>query len=105
MGVRERKVENYLDEQIRKMGGITRKWVSPGRDGVMDRICFIDPEWFVEVKTTDGTRSKNQRREGDKLMKKGARVAIVFGNAGVDKLIHWLKVNKETKPSVQIIFK
>jgi len=44
MGVRENKVEKYLDKEVSKIGGITRKWVCPGRDGVPDRICFINAD-------------------------------------------------------------
>jgi len=106
MGVRENKVERYLKEQIElHFGGATRKWVSPGRDGVMDQICFIDPVWFAEVKTTDGTHETHQKREADRLIKLGARVVVVYGNQGVDKFIEWLKSYKDTQPPVQVIFK
>ena len=106
MGVRENKVETYLREQIKlHFNGDTRKWVSPGRDGVMDQICFIDPEWFVEVKTIDGDHTTAQKREANRLIKLGARVVIVWGHAGVDKFIYWLQANKHTQPQVQVIFR
>ncbi len=38
MGVIENKVEKYLDDGVKQLGGITRKWGSPGVDGVPDRI-------------------------------------------------------------------
>ena len=51
MGVRENKVEKYLDAEVNRLGGITRKWVSPGRDGVPDRIIILNGHiCFVEVK-------------------------------------------------------
>lgn len=109
MGVRENKVETYLDEQIEKhFNGITHKWVSPGHDGVPDRICFINPEWFVEVKTSDGVQFDTQKREAKRLIKHGARVAIVYGHEGVDEFIHWLKSTPSMKyiqQPVQLIFK
>ena len=105
MGVRENKVEKYLDEQVTKLGGTTRKWVSPGRDGVMDRICFLNPEWYVEVKTSDGVLEDNQEREGQRLIDKGARVAIVYGNSGVDTFIHWVKKNKNLQLNWQVSFR
>jgi len=61
--------------------------------------------WFVEVKTVDGTQSKNQRREAARLIKSGSRVALVYGNVGVDKFIEWLRINKDSKPQVQVVFK
>lgn len=105
MGTRENKVEKYLDEQVTKLGGITRKWVSPGRDGVMDRICFLNPEWFVEVKTIDGVREPHQKREAMRLIACGARVAVVYGNEGVDKFINWLDYYKDTQPKYQVMFR
>ena len=84
MGVRENKVEKLLDEQFKKLGGLTRKWVSPGRDGVPDRICILDGHvWFVEVKTIDGKLSKVQEREIERLKDVGAQVHIVYGAVDV----------------------
>jgi hypothetical protein len=88
MGVRENKVEKYLDKEVQKLGGITRKWVSPGRDGVPDRIVIIKGKvFFVEVKTTDGKLSDVQRRECDRLEDAGADVTVVYGDASVDWFI------------------
>ena len=90
MGVREAKVEKYLDSEVQKLGGITRKWVSPGRDGVPDRIVIFDGEvWFIEVKTTDGTLSSAQKREHARLTDAGAFVWTVYGHKGVDEFISW----------------
>lgn len=88
MGVRENKVEMYLDSEVQKIGGITRKWVSPGRDGVTDRIVIIEGRvWFVEVKTLDGKLSEAQTREHARLRQAGAVVWCVYGGAGVDEFI------------------
>lgn len=107
MSNREHSIENYLDEEIKThfKGGITRKWVSPGHMGVPDRICFVDPEWYVEVKTTDGTQTPWQEREAQRLIAAGARVAIVYGHHGVDEFITWLMLNKNITPRVQVVFK
>lgn len=94
MGVRENKVEKYLDKQITALGGLTRKWVSPGRDGVPDRICIVKGRvWFVEVKTVDGKCSPVQLREHVRLRDAGADVRVVYGEQGVDdfiKNIEWI---------------
>lgn len=106
MGKRENKVEGYLEEQIKlHHNGVTRKWKSVNMVGVMDRIVFIDPEWFVEVKTSDGTQSSMQHREATRLIRYGARCAAVYGHSGVDQFVEWLKDNKNMKPKVQLIFK
>jgi hypothetical protein len=92
MGVRENKVEKYLDSEVKKLGGITRKWVSPGRDGVPDRIVILrGAVWFVEVKTSDGKLTQVQMREHDRLRDAGAKVYTVFGEGDIDSFIEVLK--------------
>lgn len=89
MGERERKIETYLNEQVSKiLKGTTRKWTSPGYDGVPDRIVIFNGNvWFVEVKTTDGKLSLKQKREMTRLRKYGANVIYIFGKKDVDKFI------------------
>lgn len=92
MGVRENKVEKYLRSEVQILGGDTRKWVSPGRDGVPDQIIFLATITFCEVKTTDGKLSPAQDREHKRLRDLGASVCTVWGQAGVDLLIKDLKM-------------
>lgn len=88
MGIRENKVEKYLNDKLTALGGVTRKWVSPGRDGVPDRICILNGTvWLVEVKTLGGELSKAQSREHARLSNAGAKVFTVYGEAGVDDFI------------------
>jgi len=88
MGARENKVELYLDERVRKLGGITRKWVSPNHVGVPDRIVILHGVvWFVEVKTEDGKLSTLQSREIRRLQDHGATVKVVYGKTDVDELV------------------
>lgn len=88
MGVRENKVETYLDDKFYKVGGLTRKWVCPGRDGVPDRICGIcGHSFFVEVKSIDGELSSEQVREHVRLREVGLIVVTVYGNNGVDEFL------------------
>ena len=50
--MRERYVEQQLVKAVKKRGGICAKWVSPGLDGVPDRIVLL-PEGrigFIELK-------------------------------------------------------
>ena len=93
MGARENKVEKYLDSEVAKLGGLTRKWTSPGRDGVPDRICIIKGTvWFVEVKTSDGKLTSTQEREHDRLREAGALVHTVYGEPEVDLFIEVLSI-------------
>ena len=93
MGVRENKVETYLRDQIKLLGGDTRKWVSPGRDGVPDQIVFTyDTVFFCEVKTVDGSFEAGQEREHERLRVLGATVCTVYGQKGVDMLVEDLRM-------------
>jgi len=92
MGVRENKVERYLHDRVTSLGGTSRKWVSPGRRGVPDRIVVLPwGIWLVEVKTIEGRLSPDQEREHQRLRDAGAVVKVVYGHAGVDQLIEELK--------------
>lgn len=85
-------IENYLDKEVKKLGGITRKWVCPGHRGVTDRIVFLRGiVKFVEAKTCDGKLEPHQEREIDRLIKQGADVRVVYGIVGVDNFIEDLK--------------
>ena len=95
MGKRENKVENYFKSEVKKIGGISRKWVSPGMDGVPDQIAIIEGAvWFVEIKTIDGILSPAQIREHKRLRDAGAKATTVRGHSGVDALIDLIKRGK-----------
>ena len=88
MGVRENRVEKYLDKQVKLLGGLTRKWVSPGQDGVPDRIVILDGVVIgVEVKCLDGRMSTAQHRERERLTSVGMTITTVYGSTGVDGFI------------------
>lgn len=92
MGVRENKIERYLDSEVLKLGGLTRKWVSPGRNGVPDRIVITNNIVVgVEVKCTDGKLSTAQIRELSRLQDASMLVTIVYGKSGVDGFITHMK--------------
>lgn len=92
MGKRENKVETYLNTEIEKLGGTTRKWVS--NKPVPDRICIVPGigMFAVEVKTVDGVLSGGQKREIERLSNYGGHVRVVYGHDDVDRLIEELKV-------------
>jgi len=92
MGQREAKIEQHLNTEIKKLGGITRKWVSPGRTGVPDRIVIIKGKiCFVEIKTEAGKLSMRQEREIEDIRKAGGIVYVLFGQQGVDDFVQDLR--------------
>lgn len=97
MGVRENKVETYLKREVAEMGGLSRKFVSPGVTGVPDQMIIAQGfVWLVEVKTVDGELSPVQEREIARLRDHGAAVRVVFGVDGVDKFIAEVKRTLES---------
>ena len=50
--MREKTIERRLVQEVKRRGGICPKWVSPGFDGVPDRLVFLPGRHFglVEVK-------------------------------------------------------
>lgn len=50
--MKEKDVERRLVDAVKRRGGICPKWVSPGFDGVPDRLVFLPGRHFglVEVK-------------------------------------------------------
>jgi hypothetical protein len=91
--MKEPAVELHLRKEIERLGGVCRKWVSPGHVGVPDRICFLPGAMvvFVEVKTDTGKLSVRQEREIATLRALNADVKVVYGIEGVDCLIRELE--------------
>jgi len=99
MGKQEAKVEAYLIKKIKELGGDCYKIVSPGRNGMPDRICCLPKgvTIWVEVKTEIGVVSKIQVACINRLRELGHRVMILFGKTDVDAFITGLKNCEENK--------
>lgn len=105
MGVRENKVENYLQQQVQELlAGDTRAWKKSNRDGVPDQIVIIPHVGrvteihFVEAKTSDGALSPEQEREHMRMRGMGMVVTTVYGHKGVNAYIedaYWEKPIKK----------
>ena len=97
MGKQESIVERYLDSEIRKLGGVTRKYTSPGHKGVADRLCFVPDGklYIVEVKADYGKEYKYQKRERTKMLILGFEAVCVYGIKGVDDWLHSLSYREK----------
>lgn len=85
--MRESDIEKVLVSEVRKLGGRTFKWVSPGNDGVPDRIVIF-PERvpvFVELKTDTGKLSALQAIQIKRLKDLGQAVEVVKGINGLSQ--------------------
>lgn len=83
--MRECEVEKLLVGGIRKLGGRAFKWVSPGNDGVPDRIVVLPglPTVFVELKTVTGKLTPLQRVQLKRLRDMGQAVRVLYGEREV----------------------
>lgn len=91
--MKESKLEEWLNDKIRELGGISRKWVSPGNPGVPDRI-YVFPGgliYFVELKTEIGKFSKIQQWQLAELERLGCRVRKVKGMKQAKELLKELE--------------
>lgn len=77
----EKEIEQRMCEMIRKRGGLTYKFTSPGNVGVPDRIVITPTGvvWFVELKTESGRLAKIQKYQKGELEKRCANVRVVHG--------------------------
>ena len=85
--MKEAKIETILVREGKKLGGIAYKWVSPGNDGVPDRIVVF-PERrpvFVELKTEKGRLTALKKVQFGRLAKLGQEVTVVYGIDGLSR--------------------
>lgn len=75
----EKKIERKLSLMVKKRGGICPKWVSPGYDGVPDRIVLLPDGCvgFVEVKAPGQKPRPLQTARHNVLRNLGFRVYVL----------------------------
>ena len=79
--MRERSIESRLVAEVRRSGGIAPKFVSPGLDGVPDRLILLPGGKFAfaELKAPGGTLRPLQSLRKRQLEKLGFRVFVIDG--------------------------
>lgn len=89
LSMRERDVENYLREKVKKAGGIAYKFESPGNAGVPDRLVLFPNGkiHFVELKAPGKKPTNIQLAQHRKFNKMGFEVLVIDSKEGVDKFI------------------
>lgn len=85
----EREIEKKLVDGVRKLGGRAYKFVSPGNDGVPDRIVVLPgiSPMFVELKTETGRLSSLQNVQIKKLKDLGQDVRVLYGLEDVKRFL------------------
>lgn len=85
--MRERDIEQYLVKQVRKAGGKAYKWVSPGNDGVPDRIViFPTGIVFAEIKAPGKRPTALQTARHRELKALGCEVIVIDSKEEANKL-------------------
>lgn len=87
--MREKQIENKLIAEVKKCGGICPKWVSPGFDGVPDRIVLLPGMriGFVEVKAP-GKKPRPLQVSRHKLLRRlGFRVYVLDNESQIGGMI------------------
>jgi len=79
--MRESTIENHLREEAKKRGGMAVKFVSPGLNGVPDRLVLMPNGRmaFIELKAPGKTPRALQRKRKRQLEVLGFRVYVVDG--------------------------
>lgn len=83
--MREAEIEKILVGEVRRLGGRAYKWVSPGNDGVPDRIVILPGRApiFAELKAETGRLTRLQETQIDRLRSLGQQAEVVKGIGGL----------------------
>ena len=85
----EKTIERKLVDMARKTGGLALKFVSPGFDGVPDRIVLYPGGrvGFVELKSSGKTMRPLQVRRKRQLESLGFKVFCVDGTEQIEEVL------------------
>ena len=87
--MREKQIEHSLVMAVKAAGGMCPKLVSPGTDGMPDRMVLL-PEahiGFVEVKAPGQKPRAIQERRHEQLRKLGFKVFILDGREQIPEIL------------------
>lgn len=94
--MREKKIEQKLVTAVKKHGGICPKFVSPGFDGMPDRLLLLPHGKFafVEVKAPNQKPRPLQLSRHRLLRRLGFRVYVLDALEDIDKIIKEVMSNE-----------
>lgn len=77
--MREKQIEQRLVKAVKARGGLCPKMVSPGTDGMPDRMVLLPDSHmgFVEVKAPGEKPRPLQQRRHEQLRKLGYKVSVL----------------------------
>lgn len=104
--MREKDIERKLVEGVKRLGGRAYKWVSPGNNGVPDRIVVLPygDVRFVELKTKTGRLSEIQKRQIERLEDCGCKVHVLYGEDDVKDFLEDCEARSAMQKSIADAF-
>ncbi len=89
----EKEVEKYLKREVEKMDAYVYKFISPGNNGVPDRIVLLPRGKiiFVEMKRPGGKTTALQDKQIARIRSKGFDVRVIHSKEEVDGFIEEIK--------------
>lgn len=99
MGKPENHVEKYLLDRAKEENFICYKFVSPGNNGVPDRIVLGNNlTVFIETKAENEKPRPIQKKTINDMIDKGAFVYVIDNRDDIDKILRCIKRGKMPKP-------
>ena len=96
--MREKAVEKYFREQVKRREGWALKFISPGLPGVPDRIVLYSGKvWFVEMKAPGRVTTLLQRKVHSWFAQVGFPVSVLDSKERVQE---WLALHLGGKDGV-----
>lgn len=97
--MREKEIEKVLTTEVKKLGGRAYKFVSPGNNGVPDRMVIFPGQApvFVELKTGKGQLSALQEVQVRRLRELGQKVFVAKGIDGVSQFLQDMGFEEASK--------
>lgn len=88
--MKESEIEKILVQNVRHIGGRAYKFVSPGNDGVPDRLVLLPYGRivFTELKTETGKLSDLQRMQLKRIQTLGQEAIVIRGIDGVSQFFY-----------------
>ncbi len=88
--MREKIIEQRLVQAVKNMGGICPKFVSPGFDGMPDRLVLLPNghAGFVEVKSPGKKPRPLQLKRHEQLRNLGFPVYVLDGTDQIGGILH-----------------
>lgn len=95
----EKDIEKILTAEVKKLGGKAYKLVSPGNNGMPDRMVIFpgQPPVFVELKSDTGRLSTLQEVQIKRLQELGQKVFVAKGIDGVGQFFQDMGFEETSK--------